>query len=384
MALSFSHSVGYRGLFRVGACTYTPMPGAAPSTYALSGSMATLLCTGGNISLTQEPIMGSGVWGAGYMNAGSSSYAYNYLSLEGSGNFELTTDFGAWYRFGDIIQDRSKPLFINLLPDGWNGYHGGAWVSQLGFECSEGAAVTGNMSFKGDPGGKVGNNPAIVASGEPRGNASWSSWGAGYGGNIAGDTLVPYWRTGMGFGTGYSNSSMSSVAVGPFPAYNNGVNQNMQGVQVNAANKLFSDVTSWSVNYNSDVQMLKCVRYETTSPLSADYILCGEASCDGSYTIFRVSGEFAPGAYHKKRRNMTFLINANHADSVSDHPSSGQGYETATDSVLWVVVPYCLISSGSTSMTTGAQYVTSEFSFTGIGDGISPIMNIGPHASSGN
>jgi hypothetical protein len=61
MSLQFSHAVGYRGY-----C-------------ALAGTP--VLCTGGSISLTQDPIMGSGVWGAGYANAAPIAYAWNYLNL---------------------------------------------------------------------------------------------------------------------------------------------------------------------------------------------------------------------------------------------------------------------------------------------------------------
>jgi len=67
MALQFSHAVGYRGY--------------------CSLNSTNILCTGGNINLTQEPIMGSGVWGAGYANATQIAYAWNYLQLEGNANF---------------------------------------------------------------------------------------------------------------------------------------------------------------------------------------------------------------------------------------------------------------------------------------------------------
>ena len=56
--MKFSHAVGYRGL-----CSIKPK----------SDEKATvLLCTGGNINLTQDPIMSGGVWGAGYANAAPS------------------------------------------------------------------------------------------------------------------------------------------------------------------------------------------------------------------------------------------------------------------------------------------------------------------------
>lgn len=57
--MQFSHAVGYRGLCKL------------RDNY--------LLCTGGSINLTQDPIMGSGVWGAGYKVASPIAYAWNYL-----------------------------------------------------------------------------------------------------------------------------------------------------------------------------------------------------------------------------------------------------------------------------------------------------------------
>ena len=156
MPLQFSHSVGYRGL-----CS-------------LDGT--TVLCTGGNISLTQEPIMGSGVWGAGYRNIAPIAFAWNYLSLEGSADFELTAkantfeggsgagggstggsgtggDSGdVWNTFRKCcVDDRAVQSPITLYPDGHNGFSGNGWCSSLSFSASEGQAMTGSFGFKGDP-----------------------------------------------------------------------------------------------------------------------------------------------------------------------------------------------------------------------------------------
>jgi hypothetical protein len=134
MAMKFSHAVGYRGY-----ATINEVP---------------LLCTGGNINLTQDPIMGTGVWGAGYQNVAQIAYAWNYLQLEGSVNFELTTgdEWGKMREFA--FTNRANATKIVLLPDGANGFNGNGWCSGLSFEASEGAAITGSLNFKGDPEGE--------------------------------------------------------------------------------------------------------------------------------------------------------------------------------------------------------------------------------------
>jgi hypothetical protein len=66
-----------------------------------------------------------------------------------------------------------------------------------------------------------------------------------------------------------------------------------------ANNVLLKDIISWSCSYNSDIQMLKCCNKESTAPLSADYILLGEMSGDGNYTIFKLAGDFTPSKYHE-------------------------------------------------------------------------------------
>jgi hypothetical protein len=82
--------------------------------------------------------------------------------------------------------------------------------------------------------------------------------------------------------------------------------------------------------------MLKCCNNESTAPIAADYILLGEMSADGNYTIFRIKDEFAPTSYHEQKTNLTFNV--------------------ARGSIK---IPLAIINSGSTSMATGASYITS-------------------------
>jgi hypothetical protein len=112
------------------------------------------------------------------------------------------------------------------------------------------------------------------------------------------------------------------------------------------------DVINWSCSYNSDLQVLKCCNYQADAPIAPDYILCGEMSAEGSYTIFTIKGDFTPAKYHSVR-SIEF--------TVKDKK---------------VTIPYVLINSGSTSMTTGASYVSCDFSFNGIGDGVNSIITM--------
>lgn len=316
--LTFSHAVGYRGLARIDG--------------------ETVLCTGGNINLTQDPIMGSGVWGAGYKNIAPIAWAWNYLQLEGSINYELVASMTLWDKLNNVaISNRAKSggYPFTLFPDGKNGFNGKAWVSSLSFDASEGQAVTGTVNFKGDPS----QNNAIIATGE--GDNSATGLGGGTVSQFTGPTIVPYWRTSV-------------------------------NINDNATDE--KDIISWNCTYNSDLQLLKCcnIDEDNESPLSADYIMCGEATADGTYTIFKIQDSFKPGAYHQKKTNLKFKIN------MGTEATPGSGYTGAIYNSLIksLKIPYALVNSGSTAMATGASYITSEFSFTGVGDGINAIVSM--------
>ena len=213
--------------------------------------------------------------------------------------------------------DRTQASTIVLQPDGRYGFNGNGWLSSLSFDASEGAAVTGSFNFKGDPsGGGITTLDSSGASGENTG-----SMGLGSPTGLAGETLVPYWKTSVSTGDG-------------------------EGTKL-------KDVISWSCSYNSDIQMLKCCNSDSSAPLRADYILLGEMSADGNYTIFRIAGDFEPSSYHGEKENLKFNV-----DSKS------------------IAIPKAIVNSGSTSMATGASYVSAEFSFTALGDGSSSIMTM--------
>jgi len=380
--MKFSHAVGYRGL-----CSIKPH----------NASIGTvLLCTGGNINLTQDPIMSGGVWGAGYANAAPIAYAFNYLALEGSINFEWVNQSAVWMALKKFaLTDRTYASEVHLLPDGANGFHGEGWCSSLSFEASEGAALTGSMNFKGDPSdetpgyGIVSNNDVwnlgleqpefwsqetdedwkqnagtkidnygsgiVIDPAQATSLGDKLMYGMGANGrDLAGATLIPYWNTKVStLKAGKENATLSNLSSGDFDDVD--------------------DVINWSVNYNSDLQVLKCCSFgkhlnsQTHTPIGADYILCGEMSGDGNLTVFalRESGScsFSPTGFHIPKKYLTFTLGG--FDANSDNP---------TGVAKSVVVPNALISSGSTSMATGASYITTDYSFTAIGDGVNPVL----------
>ena len=350
--MRFSHAVGYRGL-----CSIKPT----------GFEKTVLLCTGGSIQLNQDPIMSGGVWGAGYANAAPIAYAFNYLSLEGSINFEWVNNSTVWGALKAFaFTDRTDSTEVHLLPDGVNGFHGNGWCSSISFEASEGAALTGSMNFKGDPSDEVGG---IVSDNDVRtlgidkaekispmneiqrlDNLDTSDklrFGTGSNGlNLVGATLIPYWNTKVSCKKS-SGDGFDTV----------------------------DDVINWSCSYNSDLQVLKCCSYgknlnaTTHTPIGADYILCGEMSGEGSITLFalRESGalSFAPTGFHTRKQYLTFTLGG--FDANDDAP---------TGIPKSVVIPNALISSGSTSMTTGASYITCDYSFTAIGDGVNSVLQM--------
>ena len=393
--MRFSHAVGYRGLFSI--------------EQEVEGQQDTektvFLCTGGNINLTQDPIMSGGVWGAGYANAAPIAYAFNYLSLEGSANFEWVNQSKVWNAIRKFaFTERTEQTLVNLLPDGANGFHGYGWCSSVSFEASEGAALTGSMNFKGDPsdkrenedgagiqpgdtkygivsnndvrnlgllqpsdwtGGtyqlngnpKLGTNPTVerldgldttLSSGAGGEGAIKLAFGMGANGeNLAGPTLIPYW-----------NTKAATCAT-----------KDIHGTYTD-----IDDIINWSCSYNSDLQVLKCCSYgknlhkDTHTPIGADYILCGEMSGEGSLTVFalRESGACAFGAagFHTPKYNLAFVLGGFDVDPVSKPKGDSKT----------VLIPNALISSGSTAMATGASYISCDYSFTAMGDGVNGVM----------
>ena len=318
MSWNYNGSVGYKGYASLG-----------------KDNPVRLLATGGQISLNQDPLASQGVWGAGYGNAAQIAWAYNYLRLEGNVSYDLTLppvvgdtrgSGGVWYAVKKFaFTNRTQGEYLQILPDGANGYKGTGFCSGISFNASEGAIVSGDINFQGDAGNS--NAGQGVIAGQPIPDVAIQ----GSTSMIAGDTsLIPYWATGIN-----SNS--------------------------NAEGK-WMDIISWNCSYNADIQLLKCCTAQDLPPLGADYLVLGEMSGDGSFEVFTIADDFKPTKY-QGRRNLTIYIadyrNRGGADGLT--PTQGGKY--------MLKIPCALISSGSTSLQTGTSYIQSSFNFTAYGDG---------------
>ena len=313
MSTVFSGDVGYRGLVKL--------------------NNTILLATGGQININHDPIFSSGVWGAGYQNAAEQvAYANNYLKLEGSFDFELTSGQGlsAVNAFAFTNRGSTSGTAIEILPNGQHGFKGVGWCSSFGFSASEGAVVTCNAGFSSFIDTSVDNKILTGTSGNSANGAAGTD-GLPFDAN----GLFPYWAT-----------------------------------QVYKGGSKVNDVTAWGCDYSSEVVPLKCCGVNSTggiayadtagAPLGPDYILIGTMTAQGNYTVFRLQGDFAPEKYHSSGK-MQFEM------APSKTPSTPEAH---------ILIPTAINSSGSTSIQTGSSYITAEFSFTAIGDGTKPPLSI--------
>ena len=282
---------------------------------SLGGSR--LLATGGSCNINQDPIMASGVWGAGAYNAAENViYAPNYLRLEGDISFELAS--------GDIFtvlkefttEDRATGKTLELMPNGAGGYSGDAWCSQFSLDCSEGAIVSGSVGFTGV--GFDGFTATAASGGSGTGDTGQGS-PLGEGGL---DGVFPYWGT--------------SVSVG-------GSKQD--------------DIISWNASYSSEVVLLSLCSGATTAPTGPDYVMMGSMTADGSFTLYGLPSLLASTTFQGDK-----------SCSITMNPTKGTAGTVTFGKIIF--------SSGGTSIQTGSTYVQADFSFTALGDGTKPPMGI--------
>lgn len=340
MSWNYNGSVGYKGYAGIGKTNKKP---GGP------GDLTRLLATGGQISLNQDPLTSQGVWGAKYFNAAQIAWAYNYLRLEGNVSYDLTlprlegntrdNTTGVWNavkRFA--FTDRTKGLWIEILPDGNNGYRGPGYCSAVSFNASEGAIVTGDLSFQGDADSST--SGAGITSSNSRGLNDSTSVSDSYFefiDDIAGDTsLVPYWATGI------NSNSLSSLGDG---------------------NTGWMDIISWNCSYNADIQLLKCCKAQNLPPLGADYLVLGEMTGDGSFEVFKVADDFEPWQYQRARELSIYITD------YRNRTTKGQIAGFDKDNTYLLRIPRVLVSSGSVSLQTGTSYIQSSFNFTAFGNG---------------
>ena len=321
MSTIFSGDTGYRGVVTLNAVQ--------------------LLATSGQVNINHDPIFSQGVWGAGYQNAAQQvAYANNYLRLQGSFAFQLTAGKGIAAVNTFAFTNRGNPngTKIQILPNGQHGFDGIGWCQSLSFSASEGDVLNCDCGFQSYIDGA--SNKIVT------GTSSNSALGASNGTlPFNPNDLYPYWATQVFTGT--------------------------QGGTAAQATTHLNDIVNWSASYNSQIVQLKCCRqgagaagkaYEDVqgAPLGPDYIMIGTMSADGNYTVFKLQGDFAPQNYHGGR-SLKFMM------APSSDPDAKDTY---------VFIPTAINQSGSTSIQTGASYVTAEFSFSALGNGAQPPLSL--------
>ena len=275
-----------------------------------------ILATGGSLNLATEPMFSTGVWGAGWYNAANQvAYAFNVVTVSGDISFELLA--------GDVINKIRDFGFENraiddgtplkVLPNGSGGFEGNAWCSGCNFDASEGSIITGGLEFSSDE--TTGFNAT-----DPFTGASARA-GAGTAPKPA-DGLYPYWAT--------------------------------------AVNAIPTGVTSWSASYSSEINFVTLcrVRPNEEPPPVPDFITVGGMDADGSFTIFGLSSEIDPNNLQTVKDDVIIRM-----------MSQSKQYNH-------IRFAHVIYNSGGTAITTGGDYITADISFTAVGDGLHPPMDL--------
>lgn len=391
----FSGDTGYRGIVTLG--------GIKGGTGA--NAPVILLATSGQVNINHEPIFSQGVWGAGYMNAAEQvAYANNYLRLEGSFAFQLSKlapKDGQIQMIRDCVSvvnefaftNRGNPegTFIQILPNGEQGFQGVGWCSSLSFNCSEGDVVNCDCNFQSYIDGMSEEYEYVYFAIDQDGQKSEITEEEYNEITDENQRLKEVKKDAEGnpikvnvknrIVTGISNNSELGASNGQLPLSPNGLfpywaSQVFTGPAGGLATEAIAqlaDITSWSASYNSQVVPLKCCRQpkglttteygyaaqdDEGAPLGPDYILIGTMNADGNYTVFRLRGDFEPEAYHKDR-SLRFQMAPSFAPNSKD---------------IGVYIPTAVNQSGSTSIQNGSQYITAEFSFSAVGNGKNPPL----------
>lgn len=316
MATTFSGDVGYRGVVKL--------------------DNVILLATSGSINLAHNPIFSAGVWGAGYQNASEQvAYADNYLQLDGSFACEMTpAAFDAVKKFAFTNRGAADGTPIAILPNGESGFTGSGWCTSLSFSAAQDAVLTADMNFAS----YIDEQKNKITTGVSDNSALGASEGSPA---VAYNALYPYWATEI--------YTAATPDVG----------------------SQLADIMNWSASYSSSVEFLKTCGRGTgfqddnesfPAPLAADYIVLGAMTAEGSYTVFKLQGDFDPNAYHKQK-TLLFEVKS---------PATGK---SASHKIL---LPKIVNTQGSTSIQSGSSFITADFSFTALGDGKNPPLALDP------
>lgn len=339
-SLQFNHETGFHGVVKIGT---TPAVSGG-----LSPSLATILATQGSIEVAHEPIFSSGVWGSGWYNAASQvAYANNVIKMSGTVGYELIVGdvFNAIQSFGFENRAASYGHTFVILPDGFNGYTGPGWCSQVDISANEDALVSGSIGYSGAILNRVSDDIG-------------NNWLTSTNGSEADRRIGVGWHPGIISGATPGKAATGGEFNGVFPFWATGVYRGATGTVTD--DQLVKNVSEWNASYSSQLEfMTLCSGYtDFNGPITPDYIMVGAMEGSGSMTIIGLSSEVNLDNIY----DMTAL-------TMVVRPNNGLQDQTKWGKIL---LPSIVKSSIGTSTQQGGALVTAEIQFTAIGDGSKP------------
>lgn len=355
----FNGNTGYRGVVKIQKLSST-RTAARPA----AGDMVAMLATSGPFNISHQPIYTTGVWGAGYMNAAEKvAYANDIARLDGSVGIEYTAGdvFEAIRGMCFEYRGNKYGTFIQILPNGKNGFEGKAWATSLSFSASQGTIVTGDFNWTSYLDESNGTNQILTE--QPSDSAFINSKYGALSAAADGSTQP-------------ADANIPFVYNGVYPYWGTDIQTASVGGNDWA---LVPDVISWSANYDSSIEQLKCCGMQTgtyvdnvtgsKAPLAPDYLGIGQMNSACQMEIFRLKGDFSDDSFHQ-RQSLRFIM----------HTPQDGGYTPGSPlsgaHTYIVTFPIAVKNQGSSNITTGASWITASYSFDGVGDFKNPPLNL--------
>ena len=373
--LQFNHETGFHGVVKIGKSART-------GTSTTEDDFVTLLATSGSASIAHDPIMSSGIWGAGWYNAAEQvAYSNNVLKITGSVGYELVAGdiFDVLLKFGFTERASTYGRSMMILPDGKNGFYGPAWCSSVSMTASTDSNVTGDIQYSGAilsrVSSSIGENFIIGKNPEE----DELKYGVGFHPgltNLSGRTgenkpgasgdqflsLYPFWA--------------SSVHLGKKMVIPNDWISTTNPLVISSNENALFNVQDWNVSYNSSVEfMTLCSGYNTTDtdcngPITPDYIMIGSMNASGSFTFVGLSNLLSPESIYSQK-----------SYDIVVRPNNG-----LDDSSKWgkISLPSVVYNNVNIQTTSGNQLVTAGVDFAAIGDGSKPPMSFSKYDDNEN
>ena len=362
--IRFNHETGFHGVVKIGTIPF--VDGTSAKDTSNYSNLATILATSGSCAIAHDPIISTGVWGAGWYNAAEQvAYSNNVLKMTGSIGYELIVGnvFEALLSFGFENRAADYGHGVVILPDGTNGFMGPGWCSQVDMSASTDANVTGNISYssailsraKNDIGKNFITSDNVI-------NKDVAKYGVGFHPGLTNPGQPPY---------SDSNKPVAATEnefLGMFPFWATSVHT-IDGTG-DVYNKKVDNIQDWSAQYSSSVEfMTLCSGYtEYDGPITPDYIMIGSMQGSGSLTIVGLSSQISPDSIYDQK---SYAIVVRPNSYLKDNSKWGQ-----------IILPSVIYNNVNIQTTTGSQLVTASVDFTALGDGSQPPMSFSKYDQS--